>query len=273
MADHHTTTTVHHTTTKAAATKTAATTRVRTPTLTATGTHTATPTATPAPAAGGVSVAMIGGIAGGVVVIVALVGLVIYKRRKRAAVGAVSSTPAVGKGGASAVGNAPRSIHNAISGPMSLAPDDGIASLPAHRSEAQFREQKQFPPNMRDELFAKPGGNLQQNTESKSPNMANAAFNGASPPRPAPPYKKEPSPVNSYDDQLVSDYFGAPDTSATAAPIGAQRSAPQPKDVTHGNLTPAPEYYLGKEDIDPRRDLRGFDTPEAYMKRAAPAPE
>ncbi|KAF9302008.1 hypothetical protein BGZ91_009440, partial [Linnemannia elongata] len=84
--------------------------------------------------------------------------------------------------------------------------------------------------------------------------------NNSRPPR-SPDDDKAPLQHDYYDD--VQDYYDGPQE-----PIGAQRSVVTPRDLTHGNLTPAPEYYLGKEDIDPRRDLRGLDEPETYIRKA-----
>ncbi|KAI1306458.1 hypothetical protein EDD11_004750 [Mortierella claussenii] len=333
MADHTTTTALRRTTTtRAAATETGTsrstgtlTSRVsratRTGTATTTGTPTLTSTASPTPtsatpeAAGGLSGAVIGGIGAGVVVLIALVGLLFYKRRKRTTVGTaeVEKGGKDGKKGGPSAANAVAALpkHNDISGPMSLAPQNGTAAAPAHRPEAQFREQQQFRPGMRDELFAQEGSAIHRNLNSQKENNSNnnnnansnnnsntnnnnVNNNNANNSRPVnngggPGYVNEkelysgnnrsaPSPSlqgnkptsNTFydDDQLVNDYYGESDHDATATgPIGAQRSAPQPKDLMHGNLTPAPEYYLGKEDIDPRRDLRGLDSPATYVKK------
>ncbi|KAI8603828.1 hypothetical protein EDD21DRAFT_367910 [Dissophora ornata] len=290
MADRTTTAAVHpttavHTTAKEVTTGTARATtsqsarsRTTARSITVTTTSTAatqTPTAA-AKEAGGLPVAVMGAIGAGVLLLLALVGVLCYKRRKRTAVGTVEASSKGEKGGAPVITNAPRSTHNAISGPMALAPEGGIPAMPAHRPEAQFREQQQFRPGMRDELFAQPGSALHKNLSKQDNNNNNSGNNsppgpskggygGNSPPRPPPPFQELP-PSSSYDDNLVSDYYGGADHKAEG-PIGAQRPAPRPKDAMHGNLTPAPEYYLGKEDIDPRRDLRGLDSPDAYVKK------
>ncbi|KAF9945871.1 hypothetical protein BGZ70_003519, partial [Mortierella alpina] len=243
-----------------------------------TATISATPSSSPE-TAGGPSGAMIGGIAAGVVMVFGLVGLLFYKRRKRAAVAAAAAekSRAIAMSGTSAP----------ISGPLALAPEKGIDSAPAHRPEAHFREQQQFRPGMRDELFAQPGSalhttlsnknksnttltnndsrtNLTSNNmysnDTSSNNMDSSNnrnkdnnFQGGQPKGGA-----RPPADDYYDDNLVHDYYGG-DTPET---VGAQRPAPQSRDHSVGTLTPAPEYYLGKEDIDPRRDLRGLDSPE-----------
>ncbi|KAF9944251.1 hypothetical protein BGZ65_012346 [Modicella reniformis] len=192
--------------------------------ITGTGHAIASPVSS-ADSTGGSSGALLGGIAAGVVGLIAIVGLLFYKRRRRSATDASGKNKMGGKD--QPMSNASLSTHGAISGPLSLAPDSGIAATPSHRPEAQFREQQQFPPGMRDELFAQPGATLNTTLSNKK--------DGGSTPE---------------------------------GPIGAQRPTTQSKDLAHGNLTPAPEYYLGKEDIDPRRDLRGLDTPETYIKKS-----
>ncbi|KAG0357473.1 hypothetical protein BG005_003501 [Podila minutissima] len=214
-----------------------------------TATATTTPTPTPEPA-GGLSGGAIGGIAGGVAVLFALVAFFVFKRRKRAAVANSAKTEKAGGPGLSA-----NAMSGPISGPMALAPEKGIEATPDHRPEAKFREQQQFHPAMRDELFAAPGAGL-QNSKSKTSGHGNGNNVNSS-------NSDKPKTDRDYYDDPVNDYFG--DDHKTG-PIGAQRSAPQPRDLTHGNLTPAPEYYLGKEDIDPRRDLRGMDTPDTYVE-------
>jgi len=188
---------------------------------------------------GGSSGAVVGGVAAGVVAVVALVGLLVYKRRKR--------TPAGASGKGKNPSDGPGS-SNIVSGPMALAPEEGIEAAPSHHSEAQFRKQQQFPPGMRDELFAQPGTALHATLSNKKDNgslsRGNSGNNGS----------------------------GA---GSSEGPIGAQRSASQSKDPAQGSLTPMPEYYMGKEDIDPRRDLRGLELPETYVKmaQAAAAPQ
>ncbi|KAF9361745.1 hypothetical protein BGX26_012466 [Mortierella sp. AD094] len=233
---------------------------------------TASPTPTIAPAPSGPSGALIGGIAGGVAVLLAIVGLLCYKRRRRATV-AVAAAKGV-KGGDP---KAPRSVNAAISGPMSLAPDNGIKAAPPHRPEAQFREQQQFKPGMRDELFAQPGSAIHKNLTAKENNKPPGAGNQGNAnnrmnEKDLYSGNRQESPTDSYEDTLVNDYYGGADHVKESETIGAQRPAPQPKDVLRGNLTPAPEYYMGKEDIDPRRDLRGLDAPETYVKSPTSAP-
>ncbi|KAF9144349.1 hypothetical protein BG015_000137 [Linnemannia schmuckeri] len=197
-----------------------------------TTTLTPTPTISPVPEAGGMSGAAIGGMAAGGAVLVAIIGLLCYKRRKRSAVGDSTAIGAAAKKkdaeAMAELGGAYTGPNKDISGPMALAPQNGVDSAPAHRPEAQFREQQQFRPGMRDELFAQPGSAL-HNTMSKSP----ASPGGASPTRP-------PAP-----------------------PMGAQRSAPQPRNLTQGNLTPTPVSHVaatttttGKNgDADPQRAM------------------
>ncbi|KAF9160703.1 hypothetical protein BGX21_006784 [Mortierella sp. AD011] len=222
---------------------------------------TASPTPTIASASSGSSGAVIGGIAGGAAVLIAIVGLLCYKRRRRATVAVAAANG--GKGGDPEASLSP---SGAISGPMSLAPDNGTKAPPPHRAEAQFREQQHFKPGMRDELFAQPTSPTQKN---QTPMMNNSPPGGNINNK---MNEKDGgyhmSPPNSYEDTLVNDYFGGADSKESEA-IGAQRPTPQARDVSQGNLTPAPEYYMGKEDIDPRRDLRGFDVPETYVKNSA----
>ncbi|KAF9915269.1 hypothetical protein BX616_006536 [Lobosporangium transversale] len=244
-----------------------------------TSTLAALPTSSSAPeSAGGPSGAVIGGIAAGAAMMFALVGLLFYKRRKRATV-ATADVRGGSKGDLPTTSTA-LSTNNTISGPMSLAPDDGIEAAPAHRPEAHFREQQQFRPGMRDELFAQPGSAIHKTLTERRENNSNSGNpkenalvnnNGYLNEKELYSGNKESLTNSIYDhNHLVDDYFEGPDNAAVAPSIGAQRPAPQPKDPTHGNLTPAPEYYLGKEDIDPRRDLRGLDKPEAYVKKASP---
>ncbi|KAG0047647.1 hypothetical protein BGZ83_007333 [Gryganskiella cystojenkinii] len=294
---HPTTTTAAHratTTTRAARTTTANTRGATRTTRSATSTSiatssTPTPSQTPAAAASGPSGAMIGGIAVGVVAVLGLVGLIFYKRRKRASVAAAEQSAhnknlkelprgmSEMRGGEGSSGGA---SHNAISGPMALAPEQGIDAAPQHRPEAQFREQQQFRPGMRDELFAQPGSALHASHSNKSNGSGQrSGGNGNN-------YGAAPGPVSReiqdihrnnsknnmnekqqldntgdyYDDHL-DFYSNEPDVPT----IGAKRDVPQARDLTHGNLTPAPQYYLGKEDIDPRRDLRGMDNPDSYV--------
>ncbi|KAG0011355.1 hypothetical protein BGZ80_000750 [Entomortierella chlamydospora] len=229
---------------------------------------TASPTPTIASASSGSSGAVIGGIAGGAVVLIAIVGLLFYKRRRRATVAVAAA-----KGGKGGDPETPVSPSGAISGPMSLAPDEGIKAPPSHRAEAQFREQQHFKPGMRDELFAQPTSPTHKNQTPMAYNSPPGTGNQGSINNKM--NEKDGnchlSPTESYEDTLVNDYFGGADAKESEA-IGAQRPTPQARDVLRGNLTPAPEYYMGKEDIDPRRDLRGFDAPETYVKNSTVAP-
>ncbi|KAF9181894.1 hypothetical protein BGZ51_005127 [Haplosporangium sp. Z 767] len=236
----------------------------------ATGTTTtiAAPSPTIAPGqGGGSSGALIGGIIAGVVMVFGLIGLLFYKKRKRAAVAA--ETPAKDKKGA-----VPEisDLSHGISGPMALAPEGGINAIAEHRPEAHFREQQQFKPGMRDELFAQPGSAIHTSLSNKKNRdngpeanrvdqiNINKDVHGDIKP-PAQPL----SSVGYYGGHLVHDYYGG-DRAATPDAIGAQRPAPQYKNLNQGNLTPAPDRYLGKENIDPHRDLRGLDAPENHAK-------
>ncbi|KAF9141854.1 hypothetical protein BGX30_004006 [Mortierella sp. GBA39] len=277
--EHETTTTTHKTVaptrttgsvhTTSTGTRATTTTRANSRSITASiassiATRTPTPTISPVPEAGGMSGAAIGGMAAGGAAIVAIIGLLCYKRRKRGAVGDSTIAAAAKKKDAEAMaelGGEYTGPNKAISGPMALASMAGGDPAPSHRPEAQFREQQQFRPGMRDELLAQPGSAL-HNTMSKSPTSPGA------PPRPPaplthqnsdqannnkqgnqlnpddsrPPLQKQHSHPGSegyYDD--VNDYYG--DDSMSVVPdqsMGAQRSAPQPRNLTQGNLTPTP---------------------------------
>ncbi|KAF8979829.1 hypothetical protein BGZ46_004983 [Entomortierella lignicola] len=235
-------------------------------------THTssrAAPTTTPEPASGGSSGAMIGGIAAGVAVILALVGFLIFKKRRNAAVAAAAAAADKKRN----MSDTSRSTNAAISGPMALSPENGTTAAPAHRPEAHFREQQQFRPGMRDELLAMPGGNNKKdqgpnnNQNNRPPGAGYQANNVNNKMNEKDIYSgnRQMSPTDSYDDTLVNYYGDIKESDS----IGARQPAPQQKDISHGNLTPAPEYYMGKEDIDPRRDLRGLDSPDTYVRRAA----
>ncbi|KAG0291329.1 hypothetical protein BGZ97_005916 [Linnemannia gamsii] len=235
--------------------------------------RTPTPTISPVPEAAGMSGAAIGGMAAGGAAIAAIIGLLCYKRRKRSAVGdsTVAAAAAAGKTkdaeAMAELGGAYTGPNKAISGPMALAPQNGGDTAPSHRPEAQFREQQQFRPGMRDELFAQPGSAL-HGTMSKSPTSPTSPGAPARPPAPAthqntdqansnnqgsqatlvnspdnsrPPLQKQHSHPGSegyYDD--VNDYYGDDSMSVVPETMGAQRSAPQPRDLTQGNLTPSP---------------------------------
>ncbi|KAG0357146.1 hypothetical protein BC939DRAFT_475786 [Gamsiella multidivaricata] len=234
---------------------------IRTSTLNITSVPTATgsslgisPSATATAAAdsgssAGLSPGAIGGIAAGGVVLFALVGLLFYKRRKRAV--ASSKDGYNGQGGD---GNEPMYMHasnygkrkkgpSGISGPLALAPESDASPPP-------------FPPPL-----------VQQPKKPFNKHRGNAPWDNHAPPQ----------QNDYYDDALVQDYYTAPDVIGAGSNnelVGAQRSPIQARDNSHGNLTPAPDYYLGKEDIDPRRDLRGLDRPEAYIHdKKSPPPQ
>ncbi|KAF9341433.1 hypothetical protein BGZ91_008357 [Linnemannia elongata] len=258
---------VEHDTTTSAPHKTVAPTRttgsVR-PTSSGTRTTT-TPTISPVPEAGGLSGAAIGGMAAGGAAIVAIIGLLCYKRRKRAAVGdSTAAAAAAKKKDAEAMaelGGAYTGPSKAISGPIALAPQNGGDTTPSHRPEAKFREQQQFKPGMRDELLAQPGSAL-HNTMSKGPTSPGAPPRPPAPGTPQnsdqanknnqgnqanldnsrPPLQKQhshPDSVGYFDD--VNDYYGDDSMSVVPdQPMGAQRSAPQPRNLTQGNLTATP---------------------------------
>ncbi|KAG0294104.1 hypothetical protein BGZ96_001791 [Linnemannia gamsii] len=235
-----------------------------------TTTRTPTPTISPVPEAGGMSGAAIGGMAAGGAAIAAIIGLLCYKRRKRSAVGDSTAAAAVAAGkkkdeeAMAELGGAYTGPNKAISGPIALAPQNGKDTAPSHRPEAQFREQQQYRPGMRDELFAQPGSAL-HGTMSKSPASPTSPGAPPRPPAPAthqntdqvnnnnqgsqvnspdnsrPPLQKQHSHPGSegyYDD--VNDYYGDDSISVVPEPMGAQRSAPQPRNLTQGNLTPTP---------------------------------
>ncbi|KAG0074785.1 hypothetical protein BGZ90_010457 [Linnemannia elongata] len=228
-------------------------------------TRTPTPTISPVPEAGGLSGAAIGGMAAGGAAIVAIIGLLCYKRRKRAAVGdSTAAAAAAKKKDAEAMaelGGAYTGPSKAISGPIALAPQNGGDTTPSHRPEAKFREQQQFKPGMRDELLAQPGSAL-HNTMSKGPTSPGAPPRPPAPGTPQnsdqanknnqgnqanldnsrPPLQKQhshPDSVGYFDD--VNDYYGDDSMSVVPdQPMGAQRSAPQPRNLTQGNLTATP---------------------------------
>ncbi|KAF9098165.1 hypothetical protein BGX29_007751 [Mortierella sp. GBA35] len=298
-----TTTTVHRTTTATQAIGSARPSSNRTTTTTrasrsitatilisTTKTLTPTPTITPVPEAGGMSGAAIGGMAAGGAAIVAIIGLLCYKRRKRGAVGD-SSAAAATKGGKTGVSDAELAgvysgASKAISGPTNLTPEKGNDSAPAHRPEAQFREQQQFRPGMRDELFAQPGSAL-HGTMSKSPKSPTTPNGAGSPPRPPPPVARQNSdhgnqqgnqqgnqgnmesrpPLHKqnssdgyYDE--VNDYYGDDSMSVVPDTMGAQRSAPQPRNLAQGNLTPTPASHIAPAPTASKDDVgRGMDSP------------
>ncbi|KAF9438607.1 hypothetical protein BGZ76_006506 [Entomortierella beljakovae] len=255
-----TTTAARKTTTTTRSTRSTRATSTRSTTTTTTS-STASPTPTIDAGGGGSSGGAIGGALVGVAVVLGLVGFLLYRRKKKATVAAAKNDQSMAEA---------RTANAAISGPMALAPENGSDAAPAHRSEAQFREQQQYKPGMRDELFAPPGSVVHNKENNNSNNNNNNNNNNNYGNETGYGYGNEKDVYSgnranqndSYEDNLVNDYYGGDGPE----PIGAQRPAPQAKDVMHGNLTPAPEYYMGKEDIDPRRDLRGLDSPESYVK-------
>ncbi|KAF9899847.1 hypothetical protein EC991_008232 [Linnemannia zychae] len=272
-----------------------------------TSTTSPTPTSTISsiPEAGGMSGAAIGGMAAGGAAIFAIVGLLFYKRRKRSAVGDSSAAGAKKGGGGKTDAEAMAELGGGytgskdISGPMALAPAKGIDSAPVHRPEAQFREQQQFRPGMRDELFAQPGSPL-HGTMSKGPASPGA---NAPPTRlpvvhqnndqgnqadkqtgnnsqdTRPPLQKQnshPSSEGYYDD--VNDYYGDDSISVALEPMAAQRSTPQPKNLTQGNLTPTPVSHLPSSASSPTLnnkgnvDSRGMGSPVKNNAKISGAP-
>ncbi|KAG0276732.1 hypothetical protein BGZ95_007127 [Linnemannia exigua] len=289
---------VTRTTAKPPATKTTAVpvrpTTVRTTTVRASRTPTISttaavisPTPTPEPP-GGLAPGAIGGIAGGAVALVALVGVVFYKRRKRTIAAASKSGGGIGKDNKDEpiymhASNYSSNNHknpppnNGISGPLALSAESDFNATPS-----PFRRPSQQQQGQReDDFHREPSGagpyvgpgdsknnNLNNNQHSQFGNDNNRNnHNGRKSEQDdrnnshSPHDDKAPLQNDYYD---VQDYYDGPQE-----PIGAQRSVVSPRDVTHGNLTPAPEYYLGKEDIDPRRDLRGLDEPETYIRKAS----
>ncbi|KAG0365713.1 hypothetical protein BGX24_003984, partial [Mortierella sp. AD032] len=290
-----------------------------TATLTASATSlTPTPTLSPTADAGGMSGAAIGGMAAGGAALFAVVGLLFYKRRKRSAVGDSSAAAKGAKGGKTEAeamvelgGGGYSSMNKDISGPMSLAPAKGIDSAPAHRPEAQFREQQQFRPGMRDELFAQPGSAL-HGTMSKGPsspgaggsappvrppapmnhqnsdqvnqgnqaNQANQANNQGNynnnNPDSRPPLQKQNSHPGSegyYDD--VNDYYGDDAMSVALEPMGAQRPSPPSRNLTQGNLTPSPVSQLAAASptINSTSNSNGMGSPGKNIAKPVHGPD
>ncbi|KAF9361899.1 hypothetical protein BGX26_010302 [Mortierella sp. AD094] len=284
-----------HTTTPAAGKGTRTSTNVGTATAIATTTPTTIPigasTTSNAPSStsvapvtngstSGLPVAAIGGIAAGAVVIVALVGLLCYKRRRRA----VASNENGGKKDDRMYMNPSnygkkKGPSMGISGPLALAPDDADAPAlfinPKQQQQRlqqqqqsllqqQQQQQQQFSQQERD--MNSFGQTPRSPTSPRSPygnNSKNGNFERDQKTQDGGyGYEKKPYNHNNasqdshaplqndyYDDGLVHDYYG-----------GA--SSPNAMDQP---MTPVPDYYLGKEDIDPRRDLRGLDNPETYI--------
>ncbi|KAG0273218.1 hypothetical protein BGZ95_010964 [Linnemannia exigua] len=222
-----------------------------TATLTASATSlTPTPTISPTDA-GGMSGAAIGGMAAGGAALFAIVGLLFYKRRKRSAVGDSSAAAKGAKGGktdAEAMvelgGGGYSSINKDISGPMALAPAKGIDSAPAHRPEAQFREQQQFRPGMRDELFAQPGSAL-HGTMSKGPSSPGADGNASSPVRPPAPVSHQNSDQgNQVNRADQANHQGNNNNPDARPPLQKQNSHPGSEgyyDDTHAKPARGPD--------------------------------
>ncbi|KAF9987093.1 hypothetical protein BGZ65_005117 [Modicella reniformis] len=55
-----------------------------------------------------------------------------------------------------------------------------------------------------------------------------------------------------YHEGFVHGYYGSP-----METVEAQQSRVKPRDTSQGNLNPAPEYYVGEEDIDPNATTGG----------------
>ncbi|KAG0053033.1 hypothetical protein BGZ83_001738 [Gryganskiella cystojenkinii] len=256
---------------------------------------------TPSPtASSGLSGGAIGGIAGGAVVLFALVGLVFYKRRKRA----VGSSQGKGNGGtddknepiymnASNYSKKKRRSenNNGISAPLALTADRDIAPSPFGPPQ----QQQQSLQNRDDHYGPPPGAGPYGGRPSQGDRIRYGDEDPRSQYRGGPPgpgsvindndyypvegqrhqrnnSQRGPGNIDThkasnqqqggeyYDVSLDQEYFnGSISPSSRKSPV-------QPRGVSHGNMTPAPEYYLGKEDIDPRRDIRGMDSPENYIR-------
>ncbi|KAF9960844.1 hypothetical protein BGZ72_005680 [Mortierella alpina] len=229
----------------------------------------ASPTASSEPQAGGLSGGAIGGIAAGVVlVLAALAGVIFYKRRKR-----YGGTKKDGRQ------DEPMYMHasnygrkkkgppdNGISGPLALAPETGVGVAPSPFMPPQSKPGQ-------DAHRAGPSHAVGQEhsgmygRDSRDGHRGNdRGYNGNN----TPINDRHPFQDDYYDDNLVHDYYSSPPESH----VGARRTPAEARDIPQGNITPAPEYYLGKEDIDPLRDLRGLDSPEAYItdKKSPPMP-
>ncbi|KAF9311762.1 hypothetical protein BG003_007055, partial [Podila horticola] len=270
------------------------TTARRTTTSSAVISPSTSPTTSPTPeTGGGLSGGAIGGIAAGVVVVFALVGLVFYKRRKRIAAEKKSDKEEpiyMNASNYSSKKNGKKGGGGGISGPLALAGDDdygGAAVAFAKKKQHASVQEQDGPYGMQKPAVARARDNGPMSPGPRSPGgpmspggprsqggppdgyLSDNGPGGGNGTRPGPGGHMSPTAQHKsrsdhggddyYD--VHDDYYGGPEQ-----PIGAQRSPAQARDVTHGNLTPAPEYYLGKEDIDPRRDLRGLDTPDTYVK-------
>ncbi|KAF9930399.1 hypothetical protein FBU30_000530 [Linnemannia zychae] len=222
-----------------------------------TTTATISPTATP-DSSGGLAPGAIGGIAGGAVALVALVGVIFYKRRKRAGAASKDKEEPIYMHASNYSNNnhTKPPPNNGISGPLALSAEADLGVAPPPFGQP-------LPPSKRSqEVDKRAASNTDpwNNNNSSNTNQTDNWYNNNSGSR-SPHDDKTHLQSDYYDD--VQDYYDGPQE-----PIGAQRPAVSPRDVTHGNLTPAPEYYLGKEDIDPKRDLRGLDSPETYIRKA-----
>ncbi|KAF9574983.1 hypothetical protein EC968_004743 [Mortierella alpina] len=180
------------------------------------------PTASSEPQPGGLSGGAIGGIAAGVVVVLAaLVGVLFYKRRKR-------------YGGTKKDGSQDEPMYMHASKPEQEPQRAGPSHVVGQEHNGMY------------------GRDSRDNHRSNDRGYnSNTPLNDRQPPQ-----------DHYYDDNLVHDYYSNPPESH----VGARRTPAEARDVSQGNITPAPEYYLGKEDIDPLRDLRGLDSPEAYLR-------
>ncbi|GJJ69361.1 hypothetical protein EMPS_01707 [Entomortierella parvispora] len=241
------------------------------------------PTATPSPApASGLSGGAIGGIVGGVVVVAALVGLVFYKRRKRA-IGAKDGSNPDDKNepmylNASNYSNKKgrRSSNNGISAPLALTAEAGVAPSPFPPPISPTHRDDRYGPPPGAGPYGRPSTHSDRNRYGDDdrgqrrgpgndyyPGGAQHQRNnshGFEQARHQPP---PPAHDEYYDVGLDQEYFGGPPPHNAT---GAQKAQIASREVSTGTVTPVPEYYLGKEDIDPRRDLRGMDSPENYIK-------
>ncbi|KAG0222898.1 hypothetical protein B0O80DRAFT_457208 [Mortierella sp. GBAus27b] len=212
----------------------------------------------------GLSAGAIGGIAAGAVFLVALVGFVFFKRRRRTVADSKegSEPKYMNAGNYSKKKKGPH--DNGISGPLALAPEtevppellipptSSLSPPPRHQQQARHQQPIRSGSNGLNDSRS----TLNSNKVGKEPETAKRgdAYH-------------DDHPNGYYDEGFVHDYYGAP-----SEPIGAQQSRTQLRDNSHGNLTPAPDYYLGKEDIDPRRDLRGLDQPDTYIRASQMTP-
>ncbi|KAG0252012.1 hypothetical protein BG011_007270 [Mortierella polycephala] len=292
-----TTTPGRTTTTKRAPTTTTRgntrTTTRRTSTLPSTSstTSTSSPTSTIEAQPAGLSGGAIGGIVTGVLFLVAAaVGFLFYKRRRR---GIAASKDSVGNSKEEPIymestnygskKESPNSDHD-ISGPLALGaePGNGAAPLPFpllndNQHQQQYQHQQQKSATNKDH-YGSPGAgsygglgeksqlndnhNHDRNLYQHSNGQDSKHYDGYN--------GNNHSHKHSIDDDrhpLKNDYYESNGYYRNLSdPIGAQRPPTRPQDTTQGNLTPAPDYYLGKEDIDPMRDIRGMDLPENYIR-------